>query len=139
MFHNATKSLAAADVMTTIIFVNLTASSIAVLATVPQQLWVSARNGGFQFSEWLAQLVLPKDIPTNVWVASLCFTICLLLINIGSSSALNAIFSLNTRDLMSNYLMTIGCTINRRLRGDPLPRARISLGRHGLLINIAVV
>jgi amino acid transporter len=139
MFHNATNSLAATDVMTAIMIVNLTASSIAVLATASRQLWAFARNKGVPFSRWLAPTVLPKDIPINALIVSLCFTICLSLINIGSSAALNAIFSLNTSSLISSYLITIGCTILHRLKSHPLPNARFSLGRWGLLINIAAV
>ena len=46
MFYSATNSLAATDVMTTIVIINFTASAIAVLATASRQLWAFARNGG---------------------------------------------------------------------------------------------
>jgi amino acid transporter len=115
MFYNATKSYAAKDVMTAIMVINLTASSIAVLATASRQLWAFARNRGLPFSQWSAPTVLPKDIPLNALFVALCFTICLSLINVGSSAALNAIFTLNTGSLITSYLITIGCTILHRL------------------------
>jgi amino acid transporter len=139
MFYAATKSYAATNVMTAIMVINLTASAIAVLATASRQLWAFARNRGFPFSLWLAPTVLPKDIPVNTLFVSLGFTICLSLINIGSSAALNAIFSLNTGSLISSYLITISCTIIHRLRSRTLPKARFSLGRWGLPINIAAI
>jgi amino acid transporter len=70
---------------------------------------------------------------------SLGITICLSLINIGSTAALNAIFSLNTGSLITSYMITISCTILRRLQGHPLPPARFSLGKYGLAINIAAM
>jgi amino acid transporter len=139
MFYNATKSFAATDVMAAIMVNNLTASSIAVLATASRQLWAFACNGGLPFSHWLALTVLLKDIPLHALFVSLCFTICFSLINIGSSAALNAIFAPNTGSLITSYLITIGCTILHRLRGKSLPHARFSLGKLGLPINIAAV
>ena len=139
MFYNATKSLAATNVMTAIMIINLTASAIAVLATASRQLWAFARNKGLPFSKFLAPTVLPRDIPTNALIVSLCVTILLSMINIGSSAALNAIFSLTSASLMTSYIITIGCTLLRRLRGHPLPRARFSLGRWGLLVNLIAI
>jgi amino acid transporter len=54
MFHNATGSLPATNVMTAIMIINLTASSIAVLATASRQLWAFARNNGVPFSRAIA-------------------------------------------------------------------------------------
>jgi amino acid transporter len=158
MFYNTTGSLTATNVITAIMIINLTASSIAVLATASRQLWAFARNGGVPFSQVIAPVrhhelrddtillihfvektVLPRDIPTTALFISLAITICLSLINIGSSAALNAIFSLNTGSLITSYMITISCTILRRLQGHPLPIARFTLGKYGLPINIAAI
>jgi len=139
MFYNATKSLAATNVMTSIMIVNLTASSVAALATASRQLWSFARNKGVPFSQFLAPTELPKAIPTNALFVSLIMTIVLSMINIGSSPALNAIFSLTCVSLLTSYMITIGCTILWRLRGNPLPTARFTLGRWGLWINIGAL
>jgi amino acid transporter len=56
MFYQATGSLAATDVMTTIVIINFTASAIAVMATASRQLWAFARNGGVPFSRFLAPI-----------------------------------------------------------------------------------
>ena len=137
MFYNATQSLTATNVMTAIKIVNLTASSIAVLATTSRQLWAFARNRGIPFSRWRTPTVLPKDIPLHA-------TLCPSASSFASPSLtsvvvppLNAIFSLNTAALTTSYLITIGCTILCRLCGKGLLHARFSLGRWGLPINIA--
>lgn len=66
---------------------------------------------------------------------SLLITICLSLINIGSAVAFNAIASLGVASLLSSYIISFSCLIIKRYRGEPLPPARWSLGRYGMLIN----
>lgn len=65
---------------------------------------------------------------------------CLLsLINLGSSVAFNAIVSLTVGAFLSSYIVSISCVALRKIRGDPLPRARWSLGRAGLPCNVIAV
>jgi choline transport protein len=65
---------------------------------------------------------------------------CLLsLINLGSSVAFNAIVSLTVGAIISSYIISISCVALRRIRRQPLPRARWSLGRAGLACNIIAV
>ena len=123
--------------MSAIVIINLTASAIAVLATASRQLWAFARNKGVPFSNWLAPTVLSQDIPMNAISVTLAVTVILSLINIGSSAALNAFFTISTASLMTSYMLTIGCLIIWRLRGHELPPSRFTLGRWGLWINIA--
>src|SRR5579871_6424130 len=111
MFYNATNSLAATDVMTAVIIINLTAGSIVALATASRQLWAFARSQGLPFSEFLAPKKLPWDLPLNAILVSLFFTLSVSLINIGSSTALDAIFSLSQGSLMTSYLITIGSMV----------------------------
>jgi amino acid transporter len=139
LFYNATKSYGATNTMCAIIIINLTASAIAVLATASRQLWSFARNKGLPFSNWLAPTVLPKDIPLNALYVSVSITLILSFINIGSSAALQAIFSISTSSLLTSYMITIGCIISWRLRGNQLPKARFTLGRWGLWINLTAM
>ena len=60
-------------------------------------------------------------------------------INLGSSTALNAINSLGGVSILTSYFITISCLVWRRLRGPPLPPRRWSLGRFGLAINVAAL
>lgn len=72
-------------------------------------------------------------------LVSFCITALLACINIGSNTALNAINSLGGVSIISSYYITIGCLVLKRLRGEPLPPRRWSLGRSGLYINIAAL
>ena len=67
---------------------------------------------------------------TSVLTAVLC------LINLGSTLAFNIIVSLSLLGLLSTYMISIGCVLLRRLKGQELPAARWSLGRLGLPINM---
>jgi len=66
---------------------------------------------------------------TSVWTGVLC------LINLGSTLAFNIIVSLSLLALLSTYMISIGCVLLKRIKGEELPEARWSLGRYGLLIN----
>ena len=79
-------------------------------------------------------------IPLNAVIVSFLFGVVISLINLGSSVALNAIVSLTLSALLASYILSIGCILSKRLRGETLPPARWSLGRAGTAINaIALV
>ena len=77
------------------------------------------------------------NIPLNAVLVSLAISILMSLINIGSTVALNAIETIIISALMSSYMITIGCVLLKRIKGEPLPARRWSLGRYGMAINIA--
>ena len=54
VFYNATKNLAATNVMVTIVIITLTSCCVSELATASRQLWSFARDRGVPFSDWLA-------------------------------------------------------------------------------------
>ncbi|KAL9594593.1 MAG: hypothetical protein Q9219_006953 [cf. Caloplaca sp. 3 TL-2023] len=137
VFYNATNSYAAANVMTAIMIVTLTACCISEVATSSRQLWSFARDKGIPFSNWFAYVSPTMHIPLRAVLVSMCITCVVSLINIGSTAALNAIVSLGVVSLLSSYYITIACLIWRRLRGEALPSRRWTLGRYGLAINIA--
>lgn len=72
-------------------------------------------------------------------MVSLVVTVLLSLINIGSEVALNAVISLTITSLLSAYIVSIACVLLKRLRGQPLPHHRWSLGRFGMAVNIGAL
>jgi choline transport protein len=56
-------------------------------------------------------------------------------INFGSDVALNAILSVSNAALLLSYIISVGALRLRRIRGEPLPPRRWSLGRYGGLVN----
>jgi amino acid transporter len=82
-----------------------------------------------------------RAIPLNAILVSLLVNCLLPLVNIGSSAALNALFSLSGVSILTSYLICIGCLVLKRIRrsDDALPARRWTLGRSGLYINIAAL
>ncbi len=76
-------------------------------------------------------------VPVRATAVTVVITCLVSLINIGSTTALNAIVSLGVAAGLTSYYISIACLVWRRLAGAPLPPRRWSLGRYGLAINIA--
>jgi len=136
LFYNVTGSLGGATVMTLIVILTLTASAIAEIATASRQLWSFARDAGVPFSGWVSRINHRWNIPLNAVAVSLTVTTLLSLINIGSTAALNAILALTSVSLLTSYIIVISCLLLKRIRGQPLPYSRWSLGKLGAPINV---
>ncbi|KAL8924240.1 MAG: hypothetical protein Q9172_002780 [Xanthocarpia lactea] len=136
VFYNATQSYTATNILVTIFIINLTACCVSTLATASRQLWSFARDKGVPFSGWFAQVSPTMHVPVRATAASVTVTCLVSLINIGSTTALNAMVSLCVAAGLSSYYISIGCVVWKRLVGAPLPPRRWSLGRYGLAINI---
>ena len=78
-------------------------------------------------------------IPLNAIMISLVINCLLPIINIGSTAALNAIFSLSGVSILSSYIICIGALLLKRVRGEVLPSRRWTLGKFGMGINIAAL
>ena len=136
VFYNVTGSLTGASVMTAIIIVTLVSASIAQLATASRQTWSFARDGGIPGSGFISRVQHKLNSPLNAVMVTQIVVTLLALINIGSSIALNAVLSLCTVAAQSGYMICIGCVLLKRLRGEPLPPRRWSLGRYGTVCNV---
>ncbi|OQE27577.1 hypothetical protein PENSTE_c004G04882 [Penicillium steckii] len=139
VFYNATESLPGTNTMTAILVLTLTASTITEVATASRQLWSFARDRGLPFSDFFGYVNPSWNIPLNAVMVSLAVTVALSLINIGSSTALLAIVTLTIGAMMSSYIITIACVLLKRIRGEPLPPHRWTLGRFGMAINIGAL
>ncbi|KAJ5409021.1 hypothetical protein N7509_002904 [Penicillium cosmopolitanum] len=130
-------STAGVNGLTAIIILPVIFSNIMFNASTSRQTWAFARDKGLPFSKWISKIDPKRMIPVNAIILS-CVISCLLsLINIGSSTAFNAIISLNTAALMFTYQFSISCVIYRKIwYPKTLPARRWDLGRFGLPINI---
>ncbi|KAK4495356.1 hypothetical protein PRZ48_013687 [Zasmidium cellare] len=139
VFYNVTESYAGASILTVIVVLTLCASAIAEIATASRQLWSFARDRGMPGHRWLAHITPGWNIPLNAVLVSLLVTSLLSLINIGSSAALNAILALTTVSLLTSYIIVIALVLLKRIRGQPLPHRRWSLGKAGMAVNIIAI
>jgi choline transport protein len=75
----------------------------------------------------------------NSVLITFTITTLLSLINIGSTVAFNAIGSLAVSAILGTYIISFTVLIFRRLRKEPLPARRWTLGRYGIFVNIGAV
>ncbi|KAL8850881.1 MAG: hypothetical protein Q9221_004194 [Calogaya cf. arnoldii] len=136
LFYDVTGSNAGTAVMAAIVIITIIMAVVSEVATASRQIWAFSRDDGLPFSKYLRRVRPNWNIPLNALWVSFGFGIIIALINLGSSVALNAIVSLTISALISSYIVSIGCLVSKRLRGEPLPHSRFSLGKYGLAINI---
>jgi amino acid transporter len=139
VFYNATQSYAGTNAMTAIVVVMLSACAVSEVAAASRQIWSFARDAGLPGHSWLSKISPGWNIPVPAVAVSLTVSALLSLINIGSTVALNAITSLGAIAVLISYYLTISCVVYRRLHGPDLPSRRWSLGRWGLVINVAAL
>jgi amino acid transporter len=95
---------------------------------------------GLPFARHLSKVEKKRSIPTTSILATTFFLALLGLINIGSTSAFNAILSLATVGLQISYLMPIILLLWRRARSpSTLLYGPFQLGKAGFSINIVAV
>jgi amino acid transporter len=119
LFYNTTGSLAGASVLVVIVILTLLSAAIAEVATASRQLWSFARDGGVPCSAWVGRIQPNWNIPLNAVLISL-----------------NAILALTSVSLLTSYIIVIGVVLLKRVRHEPLPHARWSLGKYGGVVNV---
>lgn len=126
-------------ILTLTLFV-MVCCTITYLMTVTRDLWAFARDQGFPFSRWIAQVEKTRNIPRNAIIVTSAISGCLSLIAVGSSVAFYATASLVTVALLQCYCLSISCILWRRITApQTLPPAAFSLGKFGIPINITGV
>lgn len=137
VFEVATGSQAAAIGMTVPVIILSISMCMNATAAASRQAWSFARDEGLPFSSWLTKIVTVYDTPLPIpaMFASLFIVVILALLNLGGTAAFNSILGLVTGAVGLTYIVSIGCVLHRRLTGT-LPRARWSLGRYGVAVNI---
>ena len=130
-------TVAGTNILTVVTVFLLMVGNVSFTASCARQAWSFARDRGLPFSSWISRMNNTVHIPVNATILTLCITVLLSLINLGSNAAFNAILSLQLSSLMTSYAICITCVALRKIR-DPqsLPKARWSLGKLGLPINI---
>jgi choline transport protein len=137
VFYSATGSKAGATAMACIPIVLLIAACISVLATASRQTFAFARDDGLPMGHiWRKVYRIGTELPLNAVLLSLSITVILAIINIGSTAAFNSIISLLVSSLFTAYFISISCILIKRLRGEPLPPSRWSMGRFAIPCNI---
>jgi choline transport protein len=137
VFQAATGSTAAAIGMSVPFVVLIFSMTLNSVAAASRQAWAFSRDGGLPFSPWFhkVHVLFGTPLPLNAMLSTMIMTVILGLINLGSAEAFNSINGLISGAIALTYALSIGCVLYRRLFGAPLPYARWSLGKLGILTN----
>jgi amino acid transporter len=136
IYYQATKSKAATNLLVAMIALILFISLFNIFASVSRLAWAFSRDNGLPFSKTFSYVHPTLKIPINalLLVGGVC---CLLsLINIGSSTAFNALISLPTIALYISYFIPILFLTIRKLQNRHPVYGPFRLGRWGLPINM---
>ncbi|KAK3691335.1 hypothetical protein LTR37_018696 [Vermiconidia calcicola] len=136
---NATQSVPGTAVLVAYMTLALLFCATNVVTTSSRQLFSFARDSGVPFSRSLATVSETSFVPVRAIVCTILVTVILSLILIGSSLTFNIIASLFGVALLGSYLTSVSTLVYQRVRGYRLPTTRFSLGRYGLLINLATI
>ncbi|KAF2468871.1 amino acid transporter [Lindgomyces ingoldianus] len=116
IMHQVSKTRAGATAIMSFTLSITMAAMFGTLASVSRLTWAFARDDGLPFSEYFKHVDGGHNIPIRAISLVSVVIILLSLINIGSSTALNAILSLSTIALYISYIIPISCLVSMRLR-----------------------
>ncbi|KAH7230874.1 amino acid/polyamine transporter I [Fusarium tricinctum] len=137
IFYNQTGSIPAATALAGAITSMAALSTVPLVTSAARVMWAFARDGGLPFSQHIAKVDAKRQIPAIAIYVVTFLLILLGLINIGSTTAFNAIISLAVVSLQLSYLAPIILLIWRCIcRPNTLVWGPWRLGKAGLYINI---
>ncbi|KAK1702420.1 amino acid/polyamine transporter I [Colletotrichum acutatum] len=144
IFYNITGSLAAANALTAAVTIMAIISTIPLITSAARVMWAFARDQGnilgLPFSRVVSKVERKRGIPTTAIVVTTCLLVLLGLINIGSTTAFNAILSLAVVSLQASYLFPIILVLWCRICcPETLVWGPWRLGRAGVAVNVAAV
>lgn len=142
VYYQATGSKPATNFFVSMFAILGSVAFFNCFASTSRLVWAFARDNGLPFSATFACIHPRLKLPINaLLVVAAC--VCLLsLINIGSSTAFNAIISLVALAIYISYFFPILFLLWRRLstvHPTPIPWGPFRLGRTGPLINFVAL
>ncbi|EXJ91531.1 hypothetical protein A1O3_00079 [Capronia epimyces CBS 606.96] len=140
VFLQATRNQKAVTAMMTAVILVFSMNLFGCMASVSRLIWAFSRDKGLPFSGFFSHLTAWNKCPTNSVLAIFVSVSLLSLINIGSTTAFNALISLTTLGFYFSYAIPTVLFAMRRFSTDnPIRFGPWTLGRFGLAINILSV
>ncbi|KAI4698019.1 uncharacterized protein J4E84_001153 [Alternaria hordeiaustralica] len=140
IFYQISRSKAAASAMTCALIVIAALATVPLLLTASRMLWSFAQDAGLPCSKTLSRVDSKHHVPLPAIAVTSVFLILIGLLNIGSTTAFNAIVSLGTVGLYISYLMPILLIFYRRIvRPTSLPYGPFRLGKLGVGVNLVSI
>ncbi|KAE8402313.1 amino acid/polyamine transporter I [Aspergillus pseudonomiae] len=140
ILYAATKSNAAASGMLMMFILPGFVALLNGLASVTRLTWAFARDEGLPFSSYFVHISSWHKIPLRALFLVSSSIVLLALINIGSTTAFNALLSLTTLGQYISYLIPITFLLIKRIRAPQEVRwGSFRLGLWGIPLNIFVI
>lgn len=137
VFVEATNNQKAATAMMTAVILVFSMNLFGCMASVSRLIWAFARDHGLPFSGFFSHITPWNKCPTNAVLSIFVAVSLLSLINIGSTTAFNALISLTTLGFYFSYAIpTTMFAIRRFSVTNPINFGPWTMGRFGLVINI---
>lgn len=139
-FLQALRSLPWATAYTSILLVLLIFATVAVLAATSRTTYAFARDNGLPFSNYIGHLHERSKLPLWALGLSVLITMLLGLINIGSSTAFNAVISLVVATYYTSYFNAILLLTWRKFCNNAPEPGPWTIGKMpSLIVNIATL
>ncbi|KAF1838285.1 putative GABA permease [Decorospora gaudefroyi] len=140
IFYQITNNRATASAMTCALIGIAALATIPLVLTASRMVWSLAQDAGLPFAKTLSRVDGKRHVPLLAVAVTSVFLILIGLLNIGSTTAFNAIVSLGTVALYISYLMPIALLFYRRIaRPEALSYGPFRLGRCGIPVNIVSI
>jgi amino acid transporter len=136
VYNEALQSKSGTTFLMVVIAVIAVIAMFNMIASVSRLVWAFSKDKGLPFSATFSHVDQRLHIPLNslLLVGVIC---CLLaIINIGSSTAFNALLSLPTIGLYLSYLVPITLLLIRKIRGMHPHYGPFKLGVWGIPVNM---
>jgi choline transport protein len=140
IFYQISGNRVATSAMSCALIVPAVFATVLLLLTASRMVWSFAQDAGLPFSKTLSRVDSKRHVPIPAIAVSSAFLVILGLLNIGSTTAFNAIVSLGAVALYLSYLMPIALMLHRRIaKPESLPYGPFRLAKWGIFLNIVSV
>lgn len=137
LFLDSMASLPLTIISSLLLIISMIMSAVTVLTTFSRIWWSLARENGTPFSHLFSKTSGTNELPVPAILFGFAATVALGAIQLGSTTAINAILGAGIICMMLSYVMPIILFIGAR---DGLPKKRyFNLGRFGLALNIVAI
>jgi len=141
VFYQSTGSGRAATAMLCAVILVFSMALFGIVASTSRLMWAFARDHGLPFSRTVSHITSWNQCPTNAVLITFTITCLLSLINIGSTTAFNALLALANIGFYFSYAIPILVFAMRRFNtADPIRFGPWRMpGSVGLPVNILAV
>ncbi|KAL4902019.1 hypothetical protein BDW74DRAFT_187028 [Aspergillus multicolor] len=140
IFRSVTSSRVSSSVMMAIVILTAVLATIALIASAARMVWSLARDKALPFHQSFSRVNDKTGMPVMAILATTAVLVLLGVVNIGSTTALNAFTSLAVLALNISYLVPVALMLWRRLSSTAtLTYGPWRLGALGVPVNVVSV